>query len=45
LLSITTSPGPYVLLVGATILAWIFSGIYARTRPVPEFEEERTGLE
>jgi len=45
LLSITTSPGPYVLLAGATILAWIFSGIYARTRPVPEFEEERTGLE
>ena len=45
LLSITTSPGPYVLLWGATIVAWIFSGVYARTRPIPEFEEERTGLE
>jgi len=45
LLSITTSPGLYVLLGGATIVAWIFSGIYARTRPVPELEEERTGLE
>ncbi|MDA4118139.1 MAG: hypothetical protein OK455_07330 [Thaumarchaeota archaeon] len=45
LLSITTSPGPYVLLAGGTILAWVFSGIYARTRPIPEFEEERTGLE
>ena len=45
LLSITTSPGPYALLWGATIVAWIFSGIYARTRPVPEFEEELTGLE
>jgi hypothetical protein len=44
LLSITTSPGPYVVLWGATIAAWIFSGIYARTRPIPEFEE-RTGLE
>lgn len=45
LLSITTSHGPYALLWGATILAWIISGIYARTRPIPEFEEERTGLE
>lgn len=45
LLSITTSHGPYVLLWGATIAAWIFSGIYARTRAVPEFEGERTGLE
>ena len=45
LLSITASPGSYALLWGATIVAWIFSGIYARTRPVPEFEEERTGLE
>ena len=45
LLSITTSHGPYALLAGATIVAWIFSGIYARTRPIPEFEEERTGLE
>jgi hypothetical protein len=44
LLSITTSHGPYALLWGATILAWILSGVYARTRPVPEFEE-RTGLE
>jgi hypothetical protein len=45
LLSITESPGPYVLLSGATIVAWIVSGVYARTRPIPEFEEERTGLE
>jgi len=45
LLSIVTSPGPYVPLWGATIVAWIFSGVYARTRPIPEFEEERTGLE
>ena len=45
LLSIITSPGPYVFLWGATIAAWILSGIYARTRSVPEFEEERTGLE
>jgi hypothetical protein len=45
LLSITTSPGPYALLWGATIVSWIFSGVYARTRPIPEFEEERTGLE
>ncbi len=45
LLSIVTSTWPYVLLWGATIVAWIFCGVYARTRPVPEFEEERTGLE
>ena len=45
LLSITTSHGPYVLLWGATIIAWVFSGTYAHTRSVPEFEEERTGLE
>jgi hypothetical protein len=45
LLSITASPGPYVLLAGATIIAWLSSGIYARTRSIPEFEEERTGLE
>ena len=45
LLSITTSLGGYALLWGATIVAWIFSGVYARTRPIPEFEEERTGLE
>jgi hypothetical protein len=45
LLSITTNPGPYALLWGATIVVWIFSGIYARTRPIPEFEEEPTGLE
>jgi hypothetical protein len=44
LLSIVTSPGPYVFLSGATILAWIFSGVYARMRPIPEFEEELTGL-
>ena len=45
LLSITLSRGPYALLSGAIIVAWIFSGIYARTRPIPEIEEERTGLE
>jgi hypothetical protein len=45
LLTITTSPKPYALLWGATIIAWIISGVYARTRPIPEFEEERTGLE
>jgi hypothetical protein len=44
LLSITTTPWPYAILWGATIVIWIFSGIYARTRPIPEFEE-RTGLE
>jgi hypothetical protein len=44
LLSIITRPGPYVLLWGATIAAWIFSGVYARIQPIPEFEE-RTGLE
>ena len=44
LLSIVTSPGLYALLWGATIAAWIFSGVFARTRPVPEFEEP-TGLE
>ena len=45
LLSIVTNPGPYVLLWGVTIVVWVFSGIYARTRPIPEFEEELTGLE
>lgn len=45
LLSVTASSGLYALLSGVTIAAWIFSGVYARTRPIPEFEEERTGLE
>ncbi|MCL4519149.1 MAG: hypothetical protein M1587_08145 [Thaumarchaeota archaeon] len=45
MLSIITSPGPYALIWLATIIAWMSSGIYARTRPIPEFEEERTGLE
>ncbi|MDG7002177.1 MAG: hypothetical protein JRN15_24015 [Nitrososphaerota archaeon] len=45
MLSIITSPGPYALIWLATIVVWISSGIYARTRPIPEFEEERTGLE
>ena len=45
LLSVATTPGPYVLLWGATIAAWIISGGYALTRPVPELAEERTGLE
>jgi hypothetical protein len=44
LLFVSTRPGPYVLLWGITIVTWIFSGVYARTRPIPEFEE-RTGLE
>jgi hypothetical protein len=45
LLYVITSVDPYILLWGATIVVWIFSGVYARTRPIPEFEEERTGLE
>lgn len=45
LLSFVTSPGPYALLWGATIVAWVISGVYARSRPVPELKEERTGLE
>jgi predicted ABC-type exoprotein transport system permease subunit len=45
LLSIVTSPGPYALIWGATIAVWISSGVFARTRPIPEFVEERTGLE
>jgi hypothetical protein len=45
LLSVGAGPGPYVLIWGATIATWIFSGVYARTRPIPEFEEELTGLE
>ena len=45
LLSVVTTPGPNALLWGATIAAWISSGIYALTRPVPELVEERTGLE
>jgi hypothetical protein len=45
LLSIDSSPGPYVLLWGATIVVWIFSGVFALTRPIPEPVEERTGLE
>ena len=45
LLSIVTGPGPYALLWGATIAAWILSGVFARTRSIPEFEEERSGFE
>lgn len=45
LLSVVTSPSPYVLLWGATIVALASSGVFARTRPIPEFEEERSGLE
>ena len=45
LLSFVAVAGPYVLLWGATIVAWILSGVYARSRPIPEFLEERTGLE
>lgn len=45
LLTIVANPGPYAILWLTTIAAWIFSGVYARTRPIPEFEEESTGLE
>jgi len=45
LLSVVTNTAPYALLWGATIVAWILFGVYARTRPIPEFEEELTGLE
>jgi hypothetical protein len=45
LLSIVTTPGIYALLSVATIVAWIFSGVYASTRAIPEFEEEHDGLE
>jgi hypothetical protein len=45
LLSVTTSSAPFALLWAATIVVWIFAGVYARTRHVPEFEEELTGLE
>ena len=45
LLSMHTSLGTYALLWAATIAVWILSGAYARTRPIPEFEEEPTGLE
>lgn len=39
------TPALYALLWGATIVAWAICGVFARTRAVPEFEEERTGLE
>lgn len=39
------NPGVYGLLWGATIVIWAGCGVFARTRPIPEFEEERTGLE
>ena len=45
LLSFVATSGPYALLWGATIAVWLASGAFARTRPVPEFVEERTGLE
>lgn len=45
LLSIVSGPGPYAILWGATIVAWILSGVFARTRSVPEFDQEHTGLE
>jgi hypothetical protein len=45
MLSVVISPEPYALLWVGTIIAWISSGAYARTRPVPELEEELTGLE
>ena len=45
LLSMVLSPGPYALIAGATIVAWVVSGVFALTRPIPEFEEEHTGLE
>ncbi|MDG6978631.1 MAG: hypothetical protein JRN51_10935 [Nitrososphaerota archaeon] len=45
LLPFVSSTGPYAVIWGATIAVWIFSGVYARTRPIPEIEEEPTGLE
>jgi len=45
LLSVVASTWPYALLGLATVAAWVSSGVYARTRPVPEFEEELNGLE
>ena len=45
LLSVAARPGIYGLIWGATIVAWAASGVFARTRPIPEFDEERTGLE
>ena len=45
LLSIVPSPGPYALLWEATIAAWVTSGVFALTRPIPELMEERTGFE
>ena len=45
LLSVITVTWPYALIWGATITAWISCGIFARTRPIPEFVEGRTGLE
>jgi hypothetical protein len=45
LLSMGSSLWPYVLLWGATIGAWIASGVFALTRDVPELAEEPTGLE
>ena len=45
LLSVVTSPGPFAVIWGATVAAWALSGVFARTRPIPEFVEERTGFE
>jgi len=45
LLSVVTSPGPIAILWGGTVAAWLFSGVFARSRAIPEFVEERTGLE
>ena len=45
LLEVARGTGIDVLLWAATIAIWIFSGVFARTRPIPEFAEERTGLE
>lgn len=39
------SSGPYALIWVTTIAVWALCGIFALTRPVPEFEDERTGLE
>lgn len=45
LLTLATSPVLAALLPAATILVWVSSGVYARSRPVPEIEEGPTGLE
>ena len=45
MLSIVADSLPYALLEGATIVACVQSGIFARTMPNPDFELAHTGLE